>query len=473
MLQVWRTESIYRDMTKLWIKDLTYASDSMQLFDYLRGQPGAVFLDSGSRRRNARYDILTACPSRLIRSKDGITTVEYADGQSQRYTEDPFEIVRTQLAFDQIESDGELPFHSGAIGYFGYDLGRRIEKLPCYASDSDGLPELMLGIYDWAVVNDHLRKRTCLIAYPSDQFSIKDFSRWEELLSQAPRPAEKFACKQLGALQSNMDRATYVRCFNAVKEHIYQGNCYQINLAQRFAISMECDAWQLYRRLRSINSAPYSAYLDFGQFQVLSISPERFLHLQESYVETSPIKGTRRRYRDPDQDTKQMEALRKSAKDKAENLMIVDLLRNDFGKSCRPGSINTKHLFNVESFDNVHHLVSTVCGNLDKNKDALHLLKDCFPGGSITGAPKLRAMEIIEELEPHRRGVYCGSIGYLSRNGDMMLNIAIRTAIYQNRQFVFYGGGGIVADSDADLEYQETMDKVSSMTDLLKEAANE
>ena len=473
MLQVWRNESSYQDMTKLWVKDLAYAGDSTQLFDYLREQPGAVFLDSGSRRRNARYDILTACPSCLIRSKDGITTVRYADGQSQSYSEDPFQVVRTHLAFDKIENDSELPFHGGAIGYFGYDLGRRIERLPSYASDSDGLPELMLGIYDWAVVNDHLRKRTCLIAYPNDQFGAEDFSWWEELLSQARHPAQKFVCKHLGELQSNMDHATYVRCFNAVKEHIYQGNCYQINLAQRFAVAMECDAWQLYCRLRSINSAPYSAYLDFGQFQVLSISPERFLHLHEGYVETSPIKGTRPRHSDPEQDNKQIEALSGSAKDRAENLMIVDLLRNDFGKSCRPGSIAARHLFNVESFDNVHHLVSTVCGNLNENKDALHLLKDCFPGGSITGAPKLRAMEIIEELEPHRRGVYCGSIGYLSRNGDMMLNIAIRTAIYQNQQFVFYGGGGIVADSDADLEYQETMDKVSSMTDLLKEAANE
>ena len=461
-------------MAKLWVKNLEYANDSTRLFDCLARQPGAIFLDSGSRRRrDARYDILTAAPSRLIRSKDGITTVEYATGQSQSYTEDPFEVVRSQLAAGEIECDIELPFHSGAIGYFAYDLGRRIEKLPQHAADADGLPELMLGIYDWAVISDHLQKQTYLIAYPNDQFGEKEFAQWEELLSQAPRPSQKFFCKQLGALQSNMDRARYVKCFNAIKEHIYQGNCYQINLAQRFAIAMECDAWQLYCRLRTINSAPYSAYLDFGQFQVLSISPERFLHLHKGYAETSPIKGTRPRHRDPNQDSMQAEALSKSAKDKAENLMIVDLLRNDFGKSCYPGSIAAKHLFDIESFDNVHHLVSTVSGHLDKNKDALHLLKDCFPGGSITGAPKLRAMEIIEELEPHRRGVYCGAIGHLSRNGDMMLNIAIRTAMYQNRQFVFYGGGGIVADSDADLEYQETMDKVSSMTDLLKEVPTE
>ena len=459
-------------MAELWIKSLGYESDSTHLFDNIKEQPAAVFLDSGSRRRQqARYDILTACPSRIIRSKDGITTVESADGQCRSYSEDPFEVVRAHLNFGKVECEIALPFYTGAIGYFAYDLGRRIETLPQYSADADGLPELVLGIYDWAVINDHVEKQTYLIAYPNSQFGEKEFNYWQTQLNKPPRTASEMTCKQLGALQSNMDRGAYIKCFNTVKEHIYQGNCYQINLAQRFAVAMECDAWQLYRRLRAINSAPYSAYLDLGSFQVLSISPERFLYLHEGRAETNPIKGTRRRHTS-DQDEEQIQALSQSIKDRAENLMIVDLLRNDFGKSCCPGSITADRLFAVESFDNVHHLVSTVCGTLASDKDALDLLKNCFPGGSITGAPKLRAMEIIEELEPHRRGVYCGSIGYLSRNGDMTLNIAIRTAIYQNRQFVFYGGGGIVADSDADLEYQETMDKVSSMMDLLKETAS-
>ena len=457
-------------MTTLWVKSLGYKSDSTQLFDCLVGQPGAVFLDSGSRRdKRARYDILTACPTRLIHSKNGITTVEYVDGRMQSYRADPFAVVRSEVAFGKIECPVDLPFYTGAIGYFAYDLGRRIEKLPHYAADVDQLPELILGLYDWAVVSDHVARQTYLIAYPNEHFGDKEFNQWEERLHNPPPRISKITCKQSGVLRSNMDRATYIKCFNAVKEHIYQGNCYQINLAQRFTVAIECDAWQLYRRLRMLNSAPYSAYLDCGQFQVLSISPEQFLYVHNNRAITNPIKGTRRRQRDAQQDKMQIEALSNSAKDKAENLMIVDLLRNDFGKSCRPGSIEAKHLFAVESFDNVHHLVSTVAGTLTAGKDALHLLRDCFPGGSITGAPKLRAMEIIEELEPHRRGVYCGAIGYLSRNGDMALNIAIRTALYKNQQFIFYGGGGIVSDSDGDSEYQETMDKVSSMLDLLRE----
>ncbi|MBC6414086.1 MAG: aminodeoxychorismate synthase component I [Chromatiales bacterium] len=461
-------------MSALWIKDLEYQSDSTRLFDCLVGQPGAIFLDSGSRpHERACYDILAAAPSRLIHSKDGITTVTYADGRAQSYRDDPFAIVRSEIAFNDIECDRYLPFHTGAIGYFAYDLGRRIEKLPQHAADADNLPELMLGIYDWAVITDHALKRTYLIAHPNAQFGDKEFNYWQTLLSNPPPPRAKTACLQLAPLQSNMDRTTYMKCFNAVKEHIYQGNCYQINLAQRFAVALQADAWQLYRRLRLINSAPYSAYLDFGEFQVLSISPERFLDLHSGCAETNPIKGTRPRHRDPHLDKKQIEALSNSAKDKAENLMIVDLLRNDFGKSCMPGSIIAEDLFTIQSFDNVHHMVSSVCGILARNKDALHLLKDCFPGGSITGAPKLRAMEIIEQLEPHRRGVYCGAIGYLSRNGNMVLNIAIRTAVYKNQQFVFYGGGGIVSDSDGEAEYQETIDKVSSMMDLLKELASE
>jgi len=464
--------------TSLWIKEIPYEPDSIRLFSGLAAQRGAVFLDSGSRRRrHARYDIFTACPSRLIYSRDGITTVEDAKGATQSYREDPFEVVRAQLGIKNFASLAKgiaMPFYTGAIGYFSYDLGRRIERLPSRATDPDALPELMLGIYDWAVVNDHHHKRTYMINYPyAPKFSFKRLKHWEALLSNPLPDTDSIACQRLGSLQSNMDLRSYRKCFHAVKEHIYEGDCYQINLAQRFAVALECDPWQLYCRLRALNSAPYSAYLNFGQFQVLSISPERFLQLRNGYAETNPIKGTRSRSRDPKQDALQAKALSQSSKDRAENLMIVDLLRNDFGKSCSPGSITAAPLFRVESFDNVHHLVSTVSGKLAAKKDALQLLKDCFPGGSITGAPKLRAMEIIEALEPHRRGVYCGAIGHLSRDGAMTLNIAIRTAVYKQQQLIFYGGGGIVADSDADLEYQETMDKVSSMMDLLNELAGQ
>jgi len=254
--------------------------------------------------------------------------------------------------------------------------------------------------------------------------------------------------------------------FQAIKDYIRAGDCYQVNLAQKFTVEIECDPWRIYRQLHDLNPAPVSAYLDFGDLQVISISPERFLRLGGGHVETRPIKGTRPRRDDPAADAREMENLRASVKDRAENLMIVDLLRNDLGKTCVPGPIRVSRLFDIESFANVHHLVSTIEGDLAPGMDALHLMRGCFPGGSITGAPKLRAMEIIEELEPDRRGVYCGAIGYLSRHGDVDLSIAIRTALHRPGRIVFFGGGGIVADSEAEFEYQETLDKVSSMMQL-------
>ena len=459
----------------MWHQSLPYISDSTALFAHFAEQTGAVLLDSGSRRqsKNARYDIFSARPSQWLYSKDGVTVVEHAGGHREQYTSDPLDVVRTQLAVGEVRCDLDLPFYTGAIGYFGYDLGYRIEAMPRAIADYDGLPEMALGIYDWSVVSDHKHRRTFLVARPSDEFLREDFEQLAEQLRRAVPEFSEGVCKHLGTLDSNMDKDSYIRRFNAVKDYIYAGDCYQINLAQRFVVEIECDPWPVYLRLRELNSAPFSAYLNFGSVQVLSISPEKFLELRNNYVTTSPIKGTRPRHPERAQDKEQIEALIHSSKDCAENLMIVDLLRNDLGKNCRPGSIVAERLFDVESFDNVHHLVSTVHGHLADGKDALDLLRGCFPGGSITGAPKRRAMEIIEELEPHRRGVYCGSIGYLGHGGDMMLNIAIRTALYHNQRMIFYGGGGIVSDSDADSEYQEIQDKVSSMMELLKGLATQ
>jgi para-aminobenzoate synthetase component 1 len=269
--------------------------------------------------------------------------------------------------------------------------------------------------------------------------------------------------------KSNLDRAAYAAAFERIQHYIREGDCYQVNLAQRFAAHAEGDAWQAYRRLRAINPAPFSAYLSFPFGQILSASPERFLRLRNGQVETRPIKGTRPRNASPASDRALAEELRQSTKDRAENLMIVDLLRNDLGKSCEPGSIRVPALFAVESFATVHHLVSTIEGRLAPGMDALDLLRGCFPGGSITGAPKLRAMQIIEELEPNRRGVYCGSIGYIGYDGAMDTNIAIRTLVYSEGCLRFWAGGGIVSDSDLDAEYQETFDKAAAMLRLMEE----
>jgi para-aminobenzoate synthetase component 1 len=269
-----------------------------------------------------------------------------------------------------------------------------------------------------------------------------------------------------------VSRDEYAGAFRRVQEHIRVGDCYQVNLTQRFEARADGDPWAAYLRLREINPAPFAAYLDFPDGRVLCSSPELFLRVTGDRVETKPIKGTRPRDTDRARDRALAEALRTSAKDRAENVMIVDLLRNDLGKTCVPGSVRATKLFDVESFASVHQLVSTVEGRLAPDKDALDLLEGCFPGGSITGAPKVRAMQIIEELEPQRRGVYCGAIGYVGYDGDLSLNIAIRTLVQHGDSIYAWAGGGVVADSDVDAEYQESLDKAAALLAVLNEGAS-
>jgi para-aminobenzoate synthetase component 1 len=253
-----------------------------------------------------------------------------------------------------------------------------------------------------------------------------------------------------------------------IKHYIREGDCYQVNFAQRFSAAAKGDPWHAYQGLRRLNPAPFAAYLSTPYCQVMCSSPERFLHVRSGLVETKPIKGTLPRGKDPIEDLMLADALRASVKDRAENLMIVDLLRNDLGRVCAIGSIQVPRLFALESFTRVHHLVSTVRGRLAEGRTPLDLLRACFPGGSITGAPKVRAMEIIEELEPHRRGVYCGAIGYLGFDGAMDTNIAIRTLVHSDGVTRLWAGGGIVADSDPESEYRETYHKAAPLLDLLE-----
>jgi len=275
----------------------------------------------------------------------------------------------------------------------------------------------------------------------------------------------------LDAPRSNMDKSYYQQAFNKIKHYLKEGDSYQVNLAQRFVSRCSGNPWIAYKALRKMNAAPFSAYLNFPECQVLSSSPERFLKVTDGEVETKPIKGTRPRIEHHAKDKSQIIALSESKKDRAENVMIVDLLRNDISKNCKDGSVTVPKLFDVESFATVHHLVSTVKGVLAEGQHALDLLRSCFPGGSITGAPKIRSMEIIEELEPNRRGIYCGSIGYIGFNGNMDTNIAIRTLVHSGNTIRFWAGGGIVNDSVMDDEYQESFDKAAALLKLLKQFA--
>jgi para-aminobenzoate synthetase component 1 len=360
-----------------------------------------------------------------------------------------------------------VPFAGGALGYWAYDLARREMHVPELARDGERLPLMAVGLYDWALVLDHELRTARLVShrrYPETSVLLpRILQRLQQATAALP---DNFRVD--GQIASNFTRDTYRAAFDAVQGYLQSGDCYQVNLAQRFSAAASGDAFCAYLELRRQSPAPYAAFLNLPRVQILCASPERFLGVHSGHVETRPIKGTRPRGGDDDSDRQLADELRRHPKDRAENLMIVDLLRNDLGKSCAPGSVRVPKLFEVESYANVHHLVSTVEGELAPGRDALDLLRDCFPGGSVTGAPKQRAMQIIEQLEPHRRGVYCGAIGYVGFDGNMDTNIAIRTMVYSDGEIRCWAGGGIVADSQCEAEYQETLDKASAMLALLE-----
>ena len=452
------------------IAPLPYCADPGRMFEAVADLPWAVLLDGGRHDPGrSRYDIIAAEPWATLVTHAGMTQVRSRTDVRQS-PEDPFRLLRELLHLRET-ADSPPPFAGGAIGYFGYDFGRRLERLPSLAADDEQLPQLAVGLYDWAVVIDHLEAKAWLA---SAGRAAETEQRWPALVECFSHPVARRArtpFRTLSPIRSNMTRGQYLAAFERIARYIDAGDCYQVNLAQRFEVEASGDPWSAYRALRVMNPAPHAAYLNLPFAQVLSASPERFLHVRQGQVETRPIKGTRPRSGDPRLDAERAQELRDSAKDRAENLMIVDLLRNDLAKSCRPGSVRVPRLFEVESFANVHHLVSTVTGELAPGRDALDLLRGCFPGGSITGAPKVRAMQIIEELEPHRRGVYCGSIGYIGYDGAMDCNIAIRTLVYRGGYARFWAGGGIVADSVGEEEYQETLDKAGPLLQLMQRCA--
>ncbi|MFM8441783.1 MAG: aminodeoxychorismate synthase component I [Methylococcus sp.] len=451
------------------LQELPYFEDSAALFLPWSDRGWSVFLDSGyPHSRQGRYDILAADPVKTLVTRGPLT--EIRENDSIRLSpDDPFTLVEASLgkAADPVAG---LPFCGGAIGYFGYDLSRRLERLPSLAMDVEGIPDMMIGIYDWSVIVDHHERRTYLVGRKDSPALDKRWPHLVKSFSQIQTLGWRLGdFETLGKPIANLDQAGYMRAFNAIQRYIHEGDCYQVNLALRFSAAARGNPWVAYQYLRTHNPAPFSAYLNYPQAQVLSSSPERFLKVRRDEVETKPIKGTRPRLPDAVSDATQVLELRDSLKDRAENLMIVDLLRNDIGKNCIAGSVHVPRLFEIESYATVHHMVSTVRGRLRADHSALELLRGCFPGGSITGAPKIRAMEIIEELEPHRRGVYCGSVGYIGYDGSMDSNIAIRTLVHSGNTLRFWAGGGIVADSDCALEYEECHHKAAALLRLMEQ----
>lgn len=442
---------------------LPYTPDALTaLFSKVAHQPWATLLSSSAAQHpDNRYDIFSAAPLKTLTTRGADTIV--SDGNRHSLAQDdPLRLVKEALdELPVLEKPVEgLPFVGGALGLFGYDLGRRFETLPRQAMADLHTADMAVGIYDWAMIADHQLKRLTLVSLTDAQL------RYQWLMAQQPVTAPAF--RLTTDWQSNLSQSQYQQRFHQVQDYIRAGDCYQINLAQRFSAGYQGCEWQAWLALSRENRAPFSAFMRLPDSCLLSLSPERFLRVNEGEIETRPIKGTRPRSTDPAEDARQAADLAAAEKDRAENLMIVDLLRNDIGRVAAPGSVSVPELFVVEPFPAVHHLVSTVRGRLPTSLDNTDLLRACFPGGSITGAPKIRAMEIIDELEPHRRHAWCGSIGYLSRCGTMDTSITIRTLTAEDGKLYCTAGGGIVADSQVEDEYQETFHKLSRILPVLE-----
>jgi len=442
------------------IEPLQIDASPEQVFLSFKDRPGCIWLDSARPdERFGRYSFLTAEPFLVFSSRGDRWTVR--GHESAAGTGNPFAKLAELLARHTSVHRADTPFPlGGAFGYFGYDLKNQIERLPGRAPDDLSLPDCWFGFYDWLIVFDHMTDRVFQVGPQPVQLNVGGASARRSVANvQAGRRAEAPPT----FIESNFERVDFLRAVRRAKNYIAAGDIYQVNLSQRFHARANVPAADLYLVLRETNPAPFAAYLDIGEAQVLSSSPERFLRLSGRHVQTRPIKGTRPRTGDEANDQVAARELMMSAKDQAELVMITDLERNDLGRVCEFGSVHVPELVRLEEYATVFHLVSTVEGRLREGVSHVEALRACFPGGSITGAPKIRAMEIIDELEPHARGVYTGAIGYFGFNGESDFNIAIRTMIQKGNDVYFHAGAGIVADSDPGAEYEETLAKARGM----------
>jgi para-aminobenzoate synthetase component 1 len=460
------------------IEEIHMAPDAAWCFEAFARRSYSFWLDSGmDPLKLGRYSFMGSDPFLVLRSKgDEITLIR--EGAEGKRRGNPFDILRELLEEYKIES-GELPvpFTGGAVGYFSYDLCHFIERLPTKAVDDLNLPECYLAFYDAILAFDHVENKTYIVStgFP-DREEGKRRHRAEArlnelrnlvLLTPPPSPTKESPRGGGVKLKANFSHEGYLGAVARAREYIGAGDIFEVNLSQRFEADINTPPYELYRRLRNINPAPFASYLNFEGVSIVGASPERFLKIKEDLVETRPIKGTKPRGQTPEKDKALADALLTSKKDRAENIMIVDLERNDLGRVCRYGTVKVTELAILETYPTVFHLTSTVVGRLREEKNRIGLLKASFPGGSITGAPKVRAMEIIDELEPTRRSVYTGSIGYLSFNGDMDINIVIRTFIVKDGRAYFQVGGAIVYDSEPEAEYIETLDKGKALVQAL------
>jgi para-aminobenzoate synthetase component I len=477
------------------VEELTPWLDPWDVCQRLASLPHLLFLDGADTHSSlGRYSFITADPFRWLCVRQGWIV---GDVEEHRRV-DPFIALSEQMKQWRSETIAGLPpFQGGAAGLFGYDLCHHIERLPRPGRDEFRTPDLAVGFYDWVVAFDHSQRRAWIIStgLPETEPSrrrqralrrlraVHNFLAsggrkppvgWQKQGAYAPRspillaPTGLYPLPNFPGVFSNFDRAGYLAAVRRAIEYIHAGDCFQVNLSQRLLHRATLAPLELYHRLRKCNPAPFAGYFDLGDFAIASASPERFLRVENGRVETRPIKGTRPRGSTPEEDERQRDDLLRSAKDRAENVMIIDLLRNDLGRVCAYGSVQVETVCRLESYRTVHHLVSEVVGSLRPELGAIDLLRAAFPGGSVTGAPKVRAMEIIAELEPTARGSYCGSLGYIGFDGSMDMSILIRTCTLGRGWIQFPVGGGIVADSTPESEYEETLHKAAGLLRALR-----
>ncbi len=443
------------------IREINTKLGSFEIFTIFKDEENSFILDSAmDSKKLGRYSFISSNPFKVIKYKNTLNN--------------PLDNLQEELNKYKVENNTSLPFIGGAVGYLSYDLGNYTEDLPRSAEDDTNVYDLYFGLYNWVVVIDHLDQRT-YIATPDIDIELEKtiICEIEDRIIKAEKKGIDNICyeeKEVEPirLKSNFTKTQFEDSVRKVQNYIRQGDIYQANLTQRFSGQTNMSSYELYRDLRRFSPAPFGAFLNFEHTNILSNSPERFIKCKDRKVETRPIKGTRPRGKTVQEDLKLQEELRNSEKDRAELLMIVDLERNDIGRISKIGSVKVPELFVIEPYANVNHLVATVVGQLNDENDCIDAIKATFPGGSITGAPKIRAMEIIDELEPTQRNVYTGSIGYIGFDGDMDLNIAIRTIVKQDKDIYFQVGGGMTWDSNPEDEYQETLDKAKSIMKALR-----
>lgn len=444
------------------IRRLSFYKQAADIFTMYRNREMAVFLDSALENQLGRYSVIGLYPYIVLKEENGMC---YRNGVKQSKAFE--EILDAELEKRKEKNPTELPLTGGAIGYFSYDYGRKFEQIRTRHPKKIRMPEAMLAFYDVLIIEDKKDKALYLTAQgeTDDAKTLLDHIEQEIFYCESQKKPKRQ--HQLAEFTPNFEKEEYKQTIQRMIDYIVEGDIYITNMTQQLTVPSSKDPYEVYRYLRTYNPAPFAGYFNYGSFQVVGASMERFLQVRDGMIETRPIKGTRKRGSTPAEDTVLRKELQESSKDRSELLMIVDLERNDLNHVCEPGSVQVTEHFAVEAYATVFHLVTTIVGKMKENMAFSDLIRAAFPGGSITGAPKIRAMEIIDELEHDRRGLYTGSMGYISLDGNCDFNIVIRTAVYQDGVYHLGVGGGITCESELEFEYEETLQKAKAVLEAI------